>query len=109
MTNVTFPDYKRYLNVLAVNNTANTITCMFGGAWSGLYRVHIRHKTYGMVDTADHLFNVSSTMTSLSPLTGSMYGGTLLTIQGTNFGSVFTDNPVEISYNGALGSTKCYV
>jgi hypothetical protein len=42
-------------------------------------------------------------------MTASIKGGTLLTIQGTNFGTVKTDNPVQISYNGAVGSTDCFV
>ena len=40
---------------------------------------------------------------------GSIYGGTLLTIEGVNFGKVITDNPVQISRNGGLGSIDCYV
>lgn len=40
---------------------------------------------------------------------GSIYGGTILTITGTNFGTAKTDNPVQISYNGGVGSTNCYV
>jgi len=31
---------------------------------------------------------------SISPKQGSIYGGTLLTIKGSNFGNVYTDNPV---------------
>jgi hypothetical protein len=53
--------------------------------------------------------NVGSTVTAVSPMTGSIYGGTVLTITGTNFGSQKTDNPVQISYNGGVGSTNCFV
>jgi hypothetical protein len=42
-------------------------------------------------------------------MSGSIYGGTVLTITGTNFGTVKTDNPVSIVYNGALGATSCFV
>jgi len=42
-------------------------------------------------------------------MSGSIYGGTVLTITGTNFGSSITDNPVQISYNGGVGSTDCFV
>ena len=42
-------------------------------------------------------------------MTGSIYGGTLLTITGNNFGNVYTDNPVQISNNGGIGSIDCFV
>ena len=42
-TNQTNPSYIRYLNVIGADNTAKTITVMFGGAWSGKYDVWIRH------------------------------------------------------------------
>jgi hypothetical protein len=52
---------------------------------------------------------VESETSNISPTTGSIYGGTLVTLTGKNWGTARTDNPVEISYNGALGSTKCFV
>ena len=48
-------------------------------------------------------------MTGVTPKIGSIYGGTELTITGTNFGNVYTDNPVSIVYNGAVGATSCFV
>ena len=33
----------------------------------------------------------------------------MLTITGTNFGSEFTDNPVQISTLGGVGSVDCYL
>jgi hypothetical protein len=48
-------------------------------------------------------------VTSVTPMSGSIYGGTILTIAGTNFGTKITDNPVQISYNGGVGSTDCFV
>ena len=33
----------------------------------------------------------------------------MITIQGSNFGSEFTDNPVQISTLGAVGSVDCYL
>jgi hypothetical protein len=33
----------------------------------------------------------------------------LLTITGTNFGNVYTDNPIQISSNGGIGSIDCFV
>jgi hypothetical protein len=84
---------------------------MFGGAESkfGPFQVSIRHKEYGLIDTAGMLLDVSSSVTSFSPKVGSIYGGTLLTIKGSNFGSVKTDNPVQLSTDGGVGSIDCFV
>lgn len=50
-TNLTNPSYYRQMNVIAIDNATNTITCMFGGAWSGKYWITIRHSQYGYLDT----------------------------------------------------------
>jgi len=52
---------------------------------------------------------IGSTISSMSPSSGSVYGGSLLTIKGNNFGTTATDNPVSIVYNGALDAVPCYV
>jgi len=82
------------MNVINVYESTKTLEVMFGGAWSGLYQISIRHKVFGLVDTSGLVLTVGSNVTSYSPMTGSIYGGTELTITGTNFGSEFTDNPV---------------
>jgi len=97
------------MNVIAVNDTAKTLTVMFGGAWSGLYQMSIRHKVYGLVNTTGLILTVGSNVTSVSPQIGSIYGGTEVTITGTNFGTVFTDNPVQISTLGGVGSIDCFL
>jgi hypothetical protein len=87
-------NYKRYLNVLSVDDTAKTLTCMFGGAESGTFQMNIRHKSLGLINTKNLILDVSASVSSISPKTGSIYGGTLVTITGDNFGTVKTDNPV---------------
>lgn len=82
---------------------------MFGGAYSGTYGVQIRHTQFGLIDTSGLRFTVGSEVTTFSPIIGSVYGGTLITISGTNWSKDKLDNPVSISFNGALGSTTCYV
>ena len=86
--------YIRFLNVLDVDDAKKTIRCMFGGAWTGQFQMNIRHKTFGLIETKDMILDVSSRVTSISPKIGSIYGGTLVTITGTNFGTKKTDNPV---------------
>jgi hypothetical protein len=55
------------------------------------------------------ILDVNSRVNSFSPKVGSIYGGTLLTITGTNFGTVKTDNPVQLSTSGGKGSIDCFV
>jgi len=55
------------------------------------------------------ILDVSASVTSYTPMSGSIYGGTLLTITGTNFGNEITDNPVQISSNGGINSKDCFV
>lgn len=97
-TDVKTPDYVRYLNVIAVDDSSKKLTVMFGGAQSGDFQMSIRHKTYGLINCASKILNVGSTVTSFTPKTGSIYGGTMLTITGTNFGKLPTDNPVRITH-----------
>jgi len=108
-TNITNPSYFRQMNVIAADDATKTLTVMFGGAWSGLYQINIRHNVYGLLNTTDHVLTVGSNVTSIVPSTGSIHGGTEVTITGTNFGTVFTDNPVQISVNGGVGSINCYL
>lgn len=86
--------YIRYLNVISVDDDAKQFTAMFGGAYSGQFQIHIRHREYGLVGTDGLILDVSASVTEFTPMTGSIYGGTLLTISGNNFGTVATDNPV---------------
>jgi hypothetical protein len=108
-TSTTNSSYIRYMNVIAVDDSAKTFTAMFGGAYSGQFQISIRHKVYGLVGTNGLILDVSASVTSYTPMTGSIYGGTLITITGTNFGTVYTDNPVQISSNGGIGSVDCFV
>lgn len=75
-----------YFNVLSVDDTNKKVKVMFGGAKSGMFKMKIRHNEYGLIDTSNMILDVSSKVTNYSPKIGSIYGGTLLTITGTNFG-----------------------
>jgi hypothetical protein len=93
-TSTTNSSYIRYMNVIEVDDGAKTFTAMFGGAYMGQFQISIRHKDYGLVGTVGLILDVSASVSSYTPMTGSIYGGTLLTITGTNFGDTYTDNPV---------------
>jgi hypothetical protein len=71
--------------------------------------MYIRHKFYGLVDTDGMILDVSTKVSKVSPLVGSINGGTLVTITGTNFGTQKTDNPVQLSTHGGIGSIDCFV
>lgn len=86
-TSVNDENYIRYLNVLSVDNSAKTIRAMFGGAYTGMFQMSIRHKMYGLLDTEGMILDVSSKVSNVSPLVGSIHGGTLVTITGSNFGT----------------------
>ena len=78
-----------------MDDTAKTISVVFGGAYSGTYAIKIRHSTFGLIDTEGLVLIVGSEVTSYSPNTGSIYGGTVLTIHGTNWDpEIKTNNPV---------------
>jgi len=72
--------YMKRMRVISIDDSAKTITCKFGGAVSSLYSVSIRHSEYGLIDTSALILEVSSETQSFSPQTGSIYGGTLITI-----------------------------
>ena len=108
-TNISNPSYFRQMNVIGADDSTKTLTVMFGGAWSGMYQIHIRHSAFGLLNTDGLKLTVGSNVTDYYPKTGSIYGGTLLTITVTNFGSEFTDNPVSISTLGAVGSIDCFL
>lgn len=108
-TSTTDSSYVRYLKVNAVDDSAKTLTTKFGGAESGSFQISIRHSVYGLIKTEGLVLDVNSYVTGYSPTSGSIYGGNLLTIQGTNFGTAITDNPVQLSFGGAQGSLNCFV
>jgi hypothetical protein len=108
-TSTSDSSYYRIMNVLSVDDANKRIVCMFGGAWSGDYIVQIRHSEYGLIETDALTLKVGAKVTAVDKTQISRNGGTILTITGQNFGTEITDNPVQVSYNGGLGSTDCFV
>jgi hypothetical protein len=108
-TDVYDSTYVRYLKVNEVDDAAKTITARFGGAESSTFVLRIRHAQYGLIKSEDLILDVNAYVTSISPSTGSIYGGTLLTIAGGVFGDSKYDNPVQLSFDGGVNSIDCYV
>ena len=73
-------NYRRQLKVNTVDDSAKTLTGKFQGAESGQFKINLRHATYGLIDSSALELDVNSYVTSYSPTTGSIYGGTLITI-----------------------------
>jgi hypothetical protein len=95
--------YYRQMNVIDVDDATKTLVVKFGGAWSGDFSIDIRHlshnggSSYGLIDTSGLVFKVGAWVETVEPQSGSRFGGTLVTINGQNFGHEITDNPVAIS------------
>ena len=100
-------NYVRDLYIMSVVDTASlkTFTVKFNGAPVGDYTFGITSTSpsrYGRLDTTGISFKTSSTITSISPTSGSVFGGTLLTITGTNFSTTLIDQAVNIIYSSVI-------
>lgn len=87
--------------IVKADDAAKKIWCKFQGAWSGKYSILIKHKDTGIFDDGGiHYLHVEAVYTHITPNYGSIYGGTLVTIKGRNFGNMPTDNPVALWRQG---------
>ena len=59
---------------------AQYLKVMFGGGDSGLYRFVVRSIANGRFDTSNANLETIGKVTSFSPTSGSVHGGTLITI-----------------------------
>ena len=88
--------------------TDNKIICRLGGGKSGAYKVMVtlKGKGFAQVEPANaNDFKYEMTITGLDYSSGSLEGGHLITISGTNFSKKKTDNNVIIGENKDL----CFV
>jgi len=90
------PTIIKACNVIDVHNENKTITVRFGGAYSGIYDIEVYSDTYGQILTDGITFEAVGTVTDIYPTSGSIYGGTLITITGYHFSDEASDNPVSI-------------
>lgn len=91
------------LYVMGVDDSSKTLMVKFPGAKSGDYIVQVSSSQQGRLMSDLLTLTVGTTITGVTPLTGSLYGGALITITGENFSNEPLDNPVKI------GSNYCYV
>ena len=76
---------KRELNVVAVDPVSKTITVKYGGAYSGTYNLLIKSKANGNLNTSALQLKVVFELLDFEPKSGSIYGGTKLTLTGGPF------------------------
>jgi len=84
------------LAIFEVDDSAQTLKVMFGGAHSAVYGVEVRSGEHGTYFIDAHL-NVHATITNISPRSGSVLGGTIVTITGENFSEDPLNNPVTMN------------
>lgn len=97
------------VRVVEYDHTTLTVSIMFGGAWSAEYQLYVHHATIGLFLNEGINLHVGSGVTSVSTMRGSAYGGTVIKIQGYNFGSLITDNPVNIFHHFEKLNVPCHV
>ena len=103
-------DGVRELNVVAVDTVALTITVKYGGAYSGLYDVVVKSITNGNVDTEAFQLKAVFEIINFAPLTGSIYGGSKITIYGGPFTDDLKENIVKVGYKWWEGIDHyCYI
>lgn len=102
---------KRGLNVVEVSSADKTITVKYGGAYSGIYDLEVHSLANGNIDTSTVSFEAIAQYSSFSPTSGSIYGGTLLTITGNHFSKDdIQKNAVKVGYEYQSGIDHyCYL
>ena len=92
------------INVVEVGTTStgHYIKTKFGGSDSGIYQLVVRSRTYGNFDTTGITLTTIGKVTDFNPKSGSVHGGTLITIDGYHFSDDYQDNPIRIGYTDCL-------
>ena len=92
-------------NCVYVSHTDTEVKCTVPALGHGLFKIRVSVPNVGASDMQSQTSEISSVleMTGVSPATGSILGGTELTISGQNFGT--DKNVVSV----LLGDTMCDV
>ena len=106
---VTTAKTTRAMYITSTSETDASITIKFPGAPSKAdsYRFEVGSTDDGLYDTSSlPVLTVEGTVTSISPITGSIYGGTVVTIVGGPFSTDLLDNPVQIGGEDCIVSSS---
>lgn len=102
LISTTDPTLVRPLNVIDVDNSKMEFKVRYGGAYSDLYKVEVRSKQLGNIDASSLTFRAIGIVTDFQPRSGSVNGGTLVSITGYNFSTDVLDNPVRMGYTDCI-------
>ena len=91
-------DYVRELNIVSWDNIAKQMKVKFNGALSDDYVVVVQGPDGFLAGPRLTLTTIIAVDT-ITPMNGSVLGGTLVTISGSHYGNQATDNPVKIGDN----------
>jgi hypothetical protein len=94
--------------VAETSETDKTITIKYPGAVSNAasYRFEVGSTTAGRFDSTALTVTVKGEVTSISRQTGSIHGGTTITIGGGPFSTDPLDNPVQIGTDDCIVSSS---
>jgi hypothetical protein len=94
----------RFINVVeaGTTSTGHYIKAKFGGSESDIYNLRVRARSYGNFDTTGITLTTIGKVTNYNPKSGSVHGGTLITIDGYHFSTDIQDNPIRIGYTDCL-------
>ena len=81
------PSLLRPINIveIGVNGTDQYMKVKFGGSDSGLYNIIVKSRSYGNFDTTGITLQTVGNVTDFYPKSGSVHGGTLITVDGYHF------------------------
>jgi hypothetical protein len=79
------------------------IKVKFGGSESDIYDLKVKSRIFGNFDTTGVTLTTIGIVTDYNPKSGSVHGGTLITVDGYQFSDDYQDNPIRI------GNTDCMV
>jgi hypothetical protein len=100
----------RRLNVINVDKDNLQLTVKYGGAQSNVYWLKVKSTKKGEFLTTGVTFESKIEVLDFNPKSGSVYGGSLVTITGGHFSDIATDNPVKFGYNWVRGVNHyCFV
>ena len=97
------------VNAHSFSNGNNILTVRYPGGYLGNYQLNVEHDNFGNLERSA-AFRVGATITSVSPLSGSVAGGTPVTVSGTDFEpgkSVIYFNREPCATTGTSTELKC--
>lgn len=94
-------DYQRQLNIVSWNNITKQMKVKFNGAPSDDYVIVVKGPDGFLAGPRLTLTTIIA-VDSITPMKGSVLGGTLVTITGNHYGTQASDNPVKIGENYCL-------